>query len=888
MSYKNIYYNKSKNKIHLWSDLGYYEFPYLKYGYKTTNDNTNIKTIFGENVKRYDITNLPEYAQQKYLEYDVKPEIRTIVDNFIDTDEVSTTNITMNVDIEVEKSKKYGYCKPHEAFNRIISITTHIWETDEWKVWVLDESDRYKNVNNYDFVEKFKDEISMMKSFMKYYIKAKPSIITGWNISLYDIPYIYFRLKNIFSDGKEKFLSPIKIAYEREGKFGDYSVVIAGVSQLDLLQIYKNYCPKNRPSYKLDYIAWIELEESKVPYDGTLQDLYDFDLDEFIRYNLEDVNLVSKIEKKLKYIKSHLKLCHYAHVPYEMGVHSTLLHEGNILKISKKKNLVWFNRPDASKIGKIVGAYVKDSKAGRFDMTFDQDLTSLYPMTIVTCNISPETKYAKIRDYITVWEDKGKKAQKGKTKFKINKPIFNHREIEPDYNKIIDIKIDIINSGTSYDIRTMGQLYEFLKEHNCAISANGILYKKDKVGILPEIILDIFKDRKKYKSLRDEYKKKGDKDLTDYYDQEQWKYKIVMNSLYGVLLQKSFRLFDVDNGQSITLTGRYCNMSGMDETWRLFSKIKNKAEKKYGTITDTKLNDLFDDPIITGDTDSIILTSEPFLYAKYGNDWKNLPMNKKVEETIGLSVYLAEKINKRMDIFSNKWLNSDKNYLSFKQEWVAESGFFVGVKKRYANKIIWQEGVDVDYLDIKGLDIIRSSFPKEFQDFMKGLLLKILDNEDKHKIFDYILTFKEEIHKKAKEDIMAIAVVSSSNNSEKYIDDEYDFKKGTPWHMRGIANYNSFLDFNNYKNYIKISDSDKVGVVYLKNNRYEFEQMSFPLDTEVPDDLWDFVSETVDSKKSVSKLIDKKLERYYDVMGWEEPKRKEEKISSFFQIQEIN
>jgi DNA polymerase elongation subunit (family B) len=887
MSFKNIFYDQRERKIHLWTDDGYQVFPYQDYGYILSLRETKYKSIFGDNVAKVPLQDL-EHFVGKVFESDVKPEIRTLVDMYHDNDEIAKTISTMVIDIETEISKTKGYSHPPECNNEITAITCIMLETGEKKTLLVDPNNRYKNTYGYDFVETFPNEWSLLKRFLRYLREINPDILVGWNSNAFDIPYIYVRLFKTLGLRKANLLSPIQNCYYNIRK---NKVRIAGISCMDYMLLYKKYTQNQRSSYSLKYISEMELGETKIEYDGNLQTLYETDIDKYVYYNVTDVDLIVKLENKLKFLNKAITLAHLGNVPYEDVMSSVMHSEGLFLTETKRMNLVCPNKPEVivdddvqdTDKDKIVGAFVKDSKRGRYEFTYDEDLTSLYPMIAVTLNISPESKFAMIRDYIDVWQEKDK------TKFKINYDIFDPSEVAPDPYKEINVIVDLIGQSKSLKIKTMGGLKQFMDEYNLTMSGNGVFYKKDNMGIIPIIILKYFGKRKEYKDLRDEAIVAGNKELEEYYDQMQWSYKIIINALYGVLANKYFRFFDKDNAQSITLTGRFTNMTGMDVVFKYHKKL---LEKNTHPIDDEMIA-LYNDPILTGDTDSIIMSAVPVLHSKYGEYWKDIPEEQLLDNTLKLSIFIANKINKRMNHFATNWLNSDKNYLSFKQEWVGRVGFYTGMKKRYANKIVIQEGIKKEKLDIKGLDIVRSSFPKDCQNFMRNILTKILSFETKEQIDEYILDFYDKLKnieysgvlRNEKDfDIFSLSTISSVNKYKDYVDEEYlEYRKGTPVAVKSAVHYNKFLKINNLDSeFQKISIVDKIAWVYIQSNNYGFPTMGLPLDHRIPDELVEFVYETANINKAIESLLYKKVKLYYDAMGWEEAQKTANDIFSIF------
>lgn len=899
--YKNIFFDYNTNLIHRWDDIsGYSKENFIHSAYRKTFENTEYKSIFGDVLEKVNF-NTKYLNPEEFLESDVKPEHRFLIDHYGDSEEISRDIKITSLDIEVELDRKNPKSSLNisESPNKILAIGIYNFWDNSGKVFLLDESKRFKNIHNLEVV-KFTSEKKLLTEFLRFWYNLKPEIVTGWNTDGYDFPYLYNRIGRLFDEvdsQKKNFLSPIGICrYSPKNK----SLKMAGISSLDYMKLYKKFTMKTRSSYKLDNISKIELKEQKVQFKGSLQDLYENDIDQYVKYNYVDNELIYKLDTKLGYIEKARGLAHMAHIPYEDVISSVATTEGLFLSETKKLNLVCPSKPstikrfkensdnlvngytvigmddnddDESVKSKIVGAFVKPASKGLYKYTYDEDLASLYPLIAVTLNISPETKFAKIDNYITVW------TENDKTRYKINHEIFKPNEIVPNPDREIDIVVTSDVLRKKWRIRTIGALYNFCEKYNLTISANGIFYKKDKMGIIPRIIDHIFEKRVEYKKLRDIALVNGDMVKYRYYDNSQWRMKIVINTIYGVLCNEFFRFYDKDNAQSITLTGQYVTKTGMDTVYRLHRKMRETIK----FFISERMEKLFKDPIVAGDTDSIIMTAEPILCYKFGENWEKKSSDDLLEETLRISKKMSSKINERMDIFGKYWLNSNDSRLRFKEEWVASTGFYSGVKKRYANRIMIKEGVRLSQpeTDIKGLDIVRSDFPESCKEFMTELLDRILD--EKHSGIDkFVLSFYDELTEKAKHDYKIISKTSSVNTMNDYIVDKYDFGKGTPVQVKSALNYNKYLNLNELNgSFREIVQGEKIQWVYLKKNIFNFDSIAIPQNEYIPPLLEEFISENLDINKTIKALIETKLESYYYAMDWTIPSQ-EKTILDFF------
>ena len=96
-----------------------------------------------------------------------------------------------------------------------------------------------------------------------------PEVLTGWNSKLYDIPYLVRRMDRIIGEKLMKRLSPWGLVTEHEIFIAgrkQLSYDIGGISQLDYLDLYKKFTYKAQESYRLDYIASVELKQKKLDH----------------------------------------------------------------------------------------------------------------------------------------------------------------------------------------------------------------------------------------------------------------------------------------------------------------------------------------------------------------------------------------------------------------------------------------------------------------------------------------------------------------------------------------------------------------------------------------------------------------------------------------------
>src|SRR6056300_1969482 len=400
--YKNCYYQREKNLVHIWDDKqGYRAFPYTRYAYEKAV-NGPFTTLYCDKVSKI-------YKFKKddpdLFESDVPETTRVLVDTYTDSDLPSEGHVILTYDIECEMES--GLPNPEEAKNELTSIALHDSSTNQYWVLVMDKAgEMLERKTDKAIVIPFKDERDMLMKYLELYEMINPSIVTGWNIDYFDTPMLYNRIKRLLGERQANRLSPIGQCFWSPYRKRFF---LAGVSYLDYISLYKNYNYGELPNYRLDTIAQIELGRGKIEYQGNLDQLFRDDIDKFIEYNLVDVELVVDFDKKLQFIDLCRGICHAGHVPYEDFVYSSKYLEGAMLTYLRRKNLVAPNKPADrqekmqalrdNNEEKFIGAYVKDPIVGKYEWIYDLDLTSLYPSIIMSINISPETKMGKIENW---------------------------------------------------------------------------------------------------------------------------------------------------------------------------------------------------------------------------------------------------------------------------------------------------------------------------------------------------------------------------------------------------------------------------------------------------------------------------------------------------------
>lgn len=806
--YQAVAYHQKSNTVHIWDDVkGHIQIKYKPYAYRKSSYGKYI-ALDGSLLDK--VTNYDREEQGLY-EADINPETRTLIDTYTDSDDLSVGHRIIYIDIEVDIEN--GFPSTETAQNEITSIAIYDQAGDSRHVWILDKAN---TIQSTDVICPCITEYDLLQKFLLKYYEIQPTIITGWNIDFFDIPYLFNRMCHVLGENMARTMSPIKdvIWLKHRNRYR-----ISGVACLDYMALYKNFTYSEESSYSLEAISQKELGRGKIKYEGSLNDLMRNDINKYVDYNLNDVDLVVAIDQKMKLIDLARGICHKGHVPYEDVYFSTRYLDGASLTYLKRLGLVAPNRKERESDAplELLGAYVKDPEPGRYKWIYDLDLTSLYPSIIMTLGISPETKVFKLDNFNGI-----------------------------DYVK---------DKGTHYSCKNKGwataaELRQYLNDNKYSIAANGVVYDTTKKGFIPSILEKWFAERVEYKNLKKKYEKEGDAAKAEYFDRLQLVTKILLNSFYGVLGNAGFRFFDPDNAVAITSTGQQLIKFTADIGNQYYKKELGE-EKDYCIYTDTDSTFFSSLPIIKKRYPTFDITDEKWM----------------AERTIEIANEVQSFINKSYNVYAQKFHNVTTHRFDIKQEFVAKAGIWIA-KKRYAQWLINQEGHTISRLDVKGLDVVRSSFPPAFRKFMAEVLKDILNDIDKETLDDKILKFKDHMKTLPILDIMAPTSVKELTKFTTKKTLPFAIRpKGTPVHVKAALNYNDLLKYYNIKSIREIIDGEKIKWTYLRSNPLNLEQCAFK-GYDDPQPIVDLVTTYIDYDKIFISSLYNKLSDFYGAMNW--------------------
>jgi len=822
MAYQNIYIDSQSDEqtAYIWDDKrGLITLPLSDFNYAYVKDPTGkYLSMTGVRLSK---TRRFTRGHPNVFESDLPRETRILTDLYLHEDTPSEGNIVLFFDIEVSMAN--GIPDIHKPNNEITSIALYDPTIKKYTVLVLDTAELYDNKSVGDTEIIFcASEVELLHAFITVYEQIQPTIITGWNSNGFDVPYLYNRVRQVCGQSIANKLSPIgKVKYsERLERYA-----IAGVSSLDYLDLYKKFTYTQQPNYRLDTIGRLEVNMGKVPYEGSLDQLFRDDLEKFIEYNLQDVRIIVEMDRKLKLIELVRGICHIGHVPYEDYPMSSRFLEGTIVTYLHRKGIIVTDKPQSNKEksentgdedGSFTGAYVKDPVPGLYEWIYSLDLQSLYPSIIMSLNISPETKVG----YVKNWD----------LEQHLKKQIVAYVIQEKDNDTTMELGYDAFN--------------EFMQENNLSISSNGVIYNNDKKGIIPEVLETWFAQRVEYKNTMKKYINEGNKEMAEYYDRRQHIQKIFLNSLYGVLGLSVFRFYDVDNAAAVTLSGQ--------DVIKTSAKFLNL---KYEKVTGDKK-----DHCVYVDTDSLYFPAGPLVE---GTD-------DTLKATIDLAYGVEKELNRFYDSMAKRLFNVSTHRFHIKGESVARTGFWVA-KKRYALDKVYdlETNQPVNKMVVKGLDVVRSSFPKAFREFMKQALNDILNKVPKDEVDKKILEFKNSLDDR---DFLDIARNTSANNISEYTLHDTPglraFKKGAPAHIKAAIVYNRLLEYFNITNkYEKITDGEKIKYVMLKSNNLQIEALAIK-GYQDPPQIIEMIKQYIDTDALFENELRNKLDDFYTALNW--------------------
>ncbi len=863
----DAYHDKKKEIIHVVERVDgrrvLKEYP-AKYVLYYPDNKGKFQDIAGNRVSRVLLSNAAAFDKERRIhshkrlcESDYRP-LNRCLEEIYGGQEAPDLHVAF-FDIEVSYDRVKGFAPPEDPFNYITAITTYL----NWlgrNITLCLKPDAMSDEVAKSIASKFEDTIicndekEMLEMWLELIDDA--DVLSGWNSEGFDIPYTTNRITRVLGRDATRRIClwdqyPSKRVFEKYGKENEtYDPV--GRVHLDYLELYRKYNYHELPSYRLDYVGEIELGENKIPYEGTLDQLYNNDFEKFIAYNRQDVALLYKLDAKLKFIELTNLIAHANTVGLRATLGAVAVTDQAVINEAHSQGMVVPDRPrrSNSEDNAAAGAYVAVPKAGMHEWIGSMDINSLYPSLIRALNMSPETIVGQVRQTRTlagIEEFKGE--GKGIAEFWEGKfACFEYESImarDIGQTEIIDWE-----DGTSTEMSS-AQVYDYIFHGGqpLMLSGNGTIFKYDSKGIIPGLLERWYAERKE---LQKKAKEAYGTDMYDFWDKRQLVKKINLNSAYGALLNAGSRFFDQRLGQSTTLCGRLV------------------ARHMAGAVNDclTGEKDHVGKAIIYGDTDSVYFSAVPVFKEQIASgeiDWS-------VDKIIELYDAISEQVNGTFPAFMNFAFNapaSQGEIIKAGREVVASRGIFM-TKKRYAVLIIDKEGKRKDKdgasgeLKAMGLDMKRSDTPEFMQKFLEEALLMTLEGKSEQEVMARVKQFREEF--KARPG-WEKGTPKRVNNLTKHTDVYKKTGKCGVGHAMAAINWNRIREAYSDKRSMEITDGQKTIVCKLKPNPLQINSIAYPIDEmNLPD--W-FKAMPFDNVAMEETIIDSKIGNLLGVLKWD-------------------
>ena len=842
------------------------EYP-VKYTFYYKDQRGKYKSVYGDPLSRIVCKNTKDFRKEvainrdkELFESDINPIFQCLSEHYLNQD-APKLNIAF-FDIETDFDPERGFADPSDPFMPITSISVYLQWLETMvclavppKTLTMEQAE--KELEGIDNVMLFEKEADMIDTFLT--LIEDSDILSGWNSEGYDIPYTVNRTARVLSkDDTRRFCLwgqlPKKRTYEKFGKESE-TFDLVGRVHLDSLNLYRKYTYEERHTYRLDAIGEIEVGENKVPYEGTLDALYNNDFRKFIEYNIQDTALLDKLDKKLRFIDLSNELAHANTVLLQTTMGAVAVTEQAIVNEAWHRGLQVPNRAKRDEENtQAAGAYVAFPKKGLHKWIASMDLNSLYPSVIRALNMAPETVVGQIRPEISdarVHEDMTlkKKSFAGSWEGRFSTEEY---EAVMEQRKDIVLTIDWEDGGS--DVLSGAEVYQLIFDNNqpWMLSANGTIFTTEFEGVIPGILKRWYSERKELQAHLKKAKDAGNAVETEYWDKRQLVKKINLNSLYGAILNPGCRFFDKRIGQSTTLTGR--------------TIVKHMSAEANKVITGTY--DHTGDAVIYGDTDSVYFSAWPIL--KDDVESGKVPWD--TEKAISLYDQVSEAVDSTFVDMMGKAFHCPKSrsdVIAAGREIVAQSGLYI-TKKRYAALVVDNEGfrTDVDgkpgKVKAMGLDLRRSDTPVFMQEFLSELLLMVLTDKPREDVLERITVFRKEFSARPGWEKGSPKRANKVGHYRRL--EEKQGKANMPGHVRASINWNTLKRMNGDKYSEEIVDGMKVIVCKLKQNPLGYTSVAYPTDQmRLPE--W-FKELPFDDSAMAETIIDNKLDNLIGVLNY--------------------
>ena len=844
--FRNCFYNSFEREICLatWDKDGKrvrYNIPFEPYFY-VEDPKGQHKSIFNTQLTKKSFRN--GFEKNKFLrETGIKrvfgnfqPAQQFLIDTYWKENEtiefISNPLNVMFLDIETISETDQTFPNPEDPNHPLVSLACYSTLHKEMICFGIGEYTGTRT--DFKYVN-CKSEKELFINFVKYIETDYPDLMTAYNGEIFDFPYIINRCTKVCGEDITKRLSPygkirVSVIPPSSASFGKERkrYFIEGIAVVDYLEIYKRFQFSPRDSFKLDNIAEIELGENKVDFGMmSLTTLMKEDWNKFIEYNVQDVNLLVRLDNKLGFVNLLRMLANTGLTNLDSAMGSIVVNTGAFAIKAKQigKVLSTFIRNDPDNVNP--GAFVAEPQQGFQEQFLYFDASSLYPNTMITLNLSPETKVGKLLEL----ED--------------GSVMLRHV------------------SGKEFPM-SREKFDDLCKKEQLSISKFNIVFSQKNKGIIPLYLEEKYNERIQIRNrMKDLKKEKNEnKNLSPnrveeidnelkILDARQMCIKVVINSCYGLLGNKRAAMGDDDLAASITLTGQ--------------GVIKKAAEIYSDYLRKNGINMTDEQCRIYGDTDSTVLKMRELLRVKNIEFLKEHGvLNPAVyDEAQKIEDYLNENINE----WAKKELKTNDPRFSFKRELIGTCGVFLA-KKRYVLHMVDDEGIPCNKYKYTGVEVVRTTMPKQIKPYAKKIIETMISSKSRAEVDKVVQECYEVFKTLPIQDIASVMGVKGYNKYTSRLSDLHIPQgSGTPVHVKASYYYNKLLkEFNIENKYESISDGEKVRFFYVEQpNKYRIEVAGFKY--EWPKEFNDVIK--IDHEKMFNKMLFSMIERFYDCVNWQ-------------------
>jgi DNA polymerase elongation subunit (family B) len=855
MAWRNIFYDSRNQSIHLWTwdengNRTKLETSFEPYLYVEAPNATDGVSIFNTSLKKISFNN--QFDRNKFV---TETPIKRLFNNISCEQQFLLNTFSKDAEskdflqfplkvyfFDIETYSINGFPVPEKAEDKINLLTIYNSLEKKFYTWGLKA---YDNKNDDVVYVYCSSETQLLEKFLEFWNQDPPDMFVGWNSGNFDIPYIMKRIENVLGEERCAEMSPVRNVFYRENvgvdKFGRQvnRWYIRGISHIDYMEAYKAFARGDRESYSLGYIGQYELKETKINIGGSsLATLADTDWNKFVDYNIQDVRLLVKLDDVLKYIKLIRTLSYKGFIPFEQSLGKVSMITGAIAHQASLDGLIIPTFKPVDEQVEYVGGYVHDPERGLGKDIVSYDANSLYPNTIITLNVSPETKLGKISNI----ENK-----------KVTIKLSNGKSVILDFEKF----------------------KTFMQKEDLSLSKHNVLYTQKFKGVIPKFIDRLYSERvdakekmqklvKKIKSIDDEkLKHRVEQEISDL-DTIQYTYKILLNSIYGVFGQKYSPFYDIDHAASITLTGQ--------------AVVKQASEIVYGFVQKKGLNCEKKEVYKYGDTDSAYFSLHPLFNFLNINLIDEKGISEEARKIIG---EVGEFLNQEITKWAGKELKSKDSRFVFKQEATCDVAVFME-KKKYIMHIIESEGMSPKHpFKYVGIEVVKSSFSESTKKMIRDVIESAILSQDKVKSDKILKQAYTNFCNMPIEEVSFRTKVSDIEKYERAIKSDGSVGLGTPVHTKGALYFNKILShFNLEKKYEKIKSGNKIKWFYPSKNSFNFSSLAFS--EEFPKEFNTIFP--ANHIKMFDKSVTPPVQRLYECIGWEIPKITMETETDLFDL----